>query len=99
MDATTGRFRRRASISASLIRSDAMTDPPGESTRTTSAFTFLSARASSTSPAMVSPPAVPGPASPSTLSPDTAPAPTTGPDVTATGRATHAYAATDNMHD
>ena len=63
------------------MRSDASTEPPGESTRTTSAFKFLVARPSSSSLAMVSPPAVPAFASPSTIVPATVMTPTASPEV------------------
>ena len=58
-----------ASSSAWRMRSEASTEPPGLSTRTTSALMPLSRTPSSISLAMVSPPAVPGPALPSTIVP------------------------------
>ena len=51
------------------MRSDASTEPPGLSTRTTSALMPLSRTPVSISLAIVSPPAVPGPALPSTIMP------------------------------
>ena len=46
IETTTGRPSFFASSSASRMRSDAVTDPPGESTRRTSAFSFFFARPS-----------------------------------------------------
>ena len=51
------------------MRSEARTEPPPLSTRTTSALMPLSRTPSSISLAIVSPPAVPGPARPSTIMP------------------------------
>ena len=56
-------------ISAWRIRSEASTDPPGLSTRTTSAFRFLARIPFSIARAMESPPAVPSGAFPSTIVP------------------------------
>ena len=51
------------------MRSDAVTEPPGLSMRTTSAFSLPLATPFSIARAMVSPPAVPGPARPSMIVP------------------------------
>jgi len=66
---TIGSFFSLASSSAWRMRSDASTDPPGESTRTTSALIPSSRTPLRIAAAMLSPPAVPSAALPSTIVP------------------------------
>jgi hypothetical protein len=69
MDTTTGNFFAFAARIDWRIRSEARTDPPGLSTRITSAFSRSEASPWSITSATLSPPAVPGAASPSTMVP------------------------------